>query len=103
MDNKKIVVRKTNGLEIVCLNSRAIYVRYKYGINCYHRWFSRKRGFYYNNWRPFRRAITDHRYLDISYINYLANKYEISISASKKLPEYSDKEVKTLSERGRVR
>lgn len=98
-----IVIRRTNGLEIVCVNPTTIYIKHKYGVSIYERWFVRQRGFYLKNWQPFRRALTDQRHLDLQKVNQLAEKYEISATGTKTLPDLTDKTIKVLPEWGRNR
>lgn len=99
----KYVVRKTNGLTIVCVDPTTIYVKHKYGISVYERWFVRQRGFYLQNWQPFRRALTDHRNIDLQYINQLAQLYDISVSGSDEMPDLTGKEIREVPEWGRNR
>lgn len=97
------VVREVNGLMIVCVNPTTIYVKHKYGINCYERWFVRQRGFYSDNWKPFRRALTDHRNISLSYINHLADLYNINVSSARKMPDLTNAKIRTVPEWGRAR
>lgn len=99
----KIVIRRTNGLEIVCFNYDAIYIKHNRGINLYHRWFIKEKYFYRSKWKPFRRALTDHRFIDMQYINKLADKYEIEVSRVQKVPDYKCREVIFAREHGRNR
>ena len=98
-----IVIRRTNGLEIVCFNFDTIYVKHKYGINLYHRWLIRQRYFYRSKWKPFRDALLYLKNVDMALINRLADKYEIDVDHATEIPDYSGRKVKIAREWGRNR
>ena len=100
---EKIVIRKTNGLEIVFINPTTVYVKHRYGINIYERWFVKQRGFYSSNFRPFSESIKYNRYIDLAYINKLAERYEMSVTGSSEMPDLTGQEIREIPEWGRSR
>ena len=98
-----ITIRKTNGLTIICFDHQTIYVKHKYGINRYDRWFIQGGKFYAKSWKPFRIILTDQRNLDIHYINRQAVKYGINITSTHKTPSFSGKTIREAPEWGRAR
>lgn len=99
----QISMRKTNGLEIWFVSPRDIYIKDKYGWQNFTRWDVRERNFYSKHWRPFIRALRDHRYLDMGIIRRLATLHDISIRAGK-LPSWvKQSEARIIPEKGRAR
>ncbi len=99
----QISVRKTNGLEIWFVSPRDIYIKDNYGWQNFTRWDVRQRGFWTENWRPFRRALRDQRYLDMTVIRRLATLHEISIRAGS-LPEWAkNSKVRVIPDKGTAR
>ena len=100
----EVAVRKTNGLEIWFADSRNIYIKHKYGVTLFSRWEVRERGFWSKNWKPFRKALSDNRYLDLGYITRLATRHDISINYVSKIPDYlTNAKIIELAEKGRKR
>lgn len=99
----QVSVRKTNGLEIWFVGPRDIYIKDKYGWQVFTRWMVRRRGFYSEQWRPFARALRDHRYLDMGVIRRLATLHDISIRSGS-LPDWASKsKIRIIPEKGRAR
>lgn len=99
----QISVRRTNGLEIWFVSPRDIYVKDKYGWQNFTRWDVKQRGFFANNWHPFRRALRDNRYLDMAIIRRLATLHDISIRSGGLPTWVSDKQIRIIPEKGRAR
>jgi hypothetical protein len=99
----KVVVRKVNGLVIMFTDPRTCYVKWRYGINIYERWFVRERNFYSDNWRPFSEYLKQNANIDIGYINRLARLYNITISSTKTMPDLTEREVREIPPHGRER
>lgn len=104
MRKPPVMLRETNGLAIWFADERNIYVEHKFGITLFTRWEVRQRGFWSENWRPFRKALTNNRHLDLAYITRLATLYDISIRYVGRLPESCLKEqARIIPEKGRAR
>lgn len=98
-----VSVRKTNGLEIWFVSPRDVYIKDKYGWQNLTRWDVRQRNFYSMHWRPFIRALRDHRRIDMSVVRRLATLHEVSIMSGS-LPGWVDKEkARIIPEKGRAR
>lgn len=98
-----ISIRKTNGLIIVFYNQRTIYVKSKWGLMAYERWFMKKRMFYSHNFRPFSESLKQNRHISLEYINRLAELYDMKITRVGQLADFGNKKVKILPEHGRSR
>ena len=99
----KVLVRKTNGLEIWFVSPRDIYVKDKYGWNNFTRWEVRERGFWTKHWNPFRKALKYQRYLDMGVIRRLATLHEICIRGGGPPEWVMTGEIIELPEKGRAR
>ncbi len=93
------VVRKVNNMVILFYDATTIYVKHRYGVNRYDRWFVKQRGFYTKNWKPFRQYLIETLDLSMPYINSLAEKYEINIGWTDKMPDITG----AIEVHGRIR
>ena len=96
-------IRRTNGLVLLCISPYEVYVQHHYGVNCYNRWFVKQRFFCQHNWKPFRRAVMNQRYVDLGFINRLAEKYEIDITGADEMPSLRGRRLRKVPEWGRDR
>lgn len=98
-----VAIKKTNDLEIIFYDFESIYVKHQYGISVYHRWAVKKKGFYKNNFRPFRLALKDNKNIDYGYINRMAEKYEIDVDGVDELPNLTGVKTRIIPSYGRAR
>ncbi len=98
-----ISIRKVNDLILVFYNAKTIYVKSKWGLVAYERWFMRHRMFYSKNFRPFSESLKQNRHITLEYINRLAEMYDITVSNVHQLGDFGDKKIKILPAHGRNR
>ena len=100
---KKYVRRVTDGLEVIFTDERTCYIKSRYGMNIYQRWFIREHGFYGHNWRKFREALLYNRHIDLHLVNRLVEKYEILVESADAMPDMTGQKVVDFPEHGRER
>ena len=98
-----ISIRKVNDLILVFYDAKTIYVKSKWGLVAYERWFMRQRMFYSKNFRPFSESLKQNRHITLEYINRLAEMYDITVSNVHQLGDFGDKKIKILPAHGRNR
>lgn len=98
-----ISIRKVNDLILVFYDAKTIYVKSKWGLVAYERWFMRQRMFYSKNFRPFSESLKQNRHITLEYINRLAEIYDITVRNVHQLGDFGDKKIKILPAHGRNR
>lgn len=100
--NDHVLIREVDGLKIVIYDERTVYIKKGLTTYCFHRWFMRKRGFYTQHFKPFVWVLRNNRHLDLQDIIRLAYRHDLVIQSGH-IPDLSEKKIKILNPRGRIR
>ena len=80
-----IFIRQCGDMLVFFVDQQTICALTDCGAYVFHRWFHKKRGFYTNNFKPFRKYLMNNPNITLSQAIRLAEKYEMEFSADRRL------------------